>query len=54
LFFWPARPIKVELKMRPYLGVFPRVFKALKRAFSAPKIWMVEAGYLARFVKEPE
>lgn len=35
------------------MGVFPRVFKARKRAFSAPKIWTVEAGNLARFVKEP-
>jgi hypothetical protein len=26
------------LKMSPYLGVFPLVFKALKSAFSAPKI----------------
>jgi hypothetical protein len=40
--------------MRPYFGVLPRVFKALKRAFSAPKIWIVEAGYFARFVKDPE
>lgn len=25
----------------------------LKRAFSAPKIWTVEAGYFARLVREP-
>ena len=31
-------PIKVELKIRPYFGVLPLVFKALKRAFSAPRI----------------
>lgn len=29
LFLAAARPIKVEWKMRPYLGVLPRVFKAL-------------------------
>lgn len=29
LFFAAARPMKVEWKMRPYLGVFPRVFSAL-------------------------
>jgi hypothetical protein len=38
LFLAPALPMKVELKMRPYFGVLPLVFKALKRAFSAPKI----------------
>ena len=38
LFFYPALPMKVELKINPYLGVLPLVFKALKRAFSAPKI----------------
>ena len=39
--------------MRPYLGVLPFFFKALKRAFSAPKIWTVDAGYLARLVNDP-
>lgn len=29
LFLAAARPMKVEWKMRPYLGVFPRVFRAL-------------------------
>lgn len=29
LFLAAARPIKVEWKMRPYLGVLPRVFRAL-------------------------
>ena len=53
LFFWLARPMKVELKMRPYLGVLPFVFSARNSAFSAPKICTVEAGYLAKFVSEP-
>ena len=53
MFFWEARPIKDEWKMRPYLGVLPRVLRARKRAFSAPRIWTVEAGYLARLVSEP-
>ncbi|KAH3686773.1 hypothetical protein WICPIJ_002252 [Wickerhamomyces pijperi] len=39
---------------KPYFGVSCLVFKALKRAFSAPKIWMVEAGDLAKEIKEPE
>ena len=29
LFFWPARPMNVEWKMSPYLGVLPLVFRAL-------------------------
>lgn len=29
LFLAAARPMKVEWKMSPYLGVFPRVFRAL-------------------------
>lgn len=29
LFLAAARPMKVEWKMRPYLGVLPRVFRAL-------------------------
>lgn len=29
LFLAAARPMKVEWKIRPYLGVFPRVFRAL-------------------------
>mmetsp|Transcript_63099 Transcript_63099/g.133211 ORF Transcript_63099/g.133211 Transcript_63099/m.133211 type:complete len:234 (+) Transcript_63099:134-835(+) len=53
LFFCCALPMKVEWKMSPYLGVLPLVFNARKSAFSAPKIWTVEAGYLARFVKLP-
>lgn len=39
--------------MRPYFGVSCLVFRALNRAFSAPKIWTVEAGCLARFIKLP-
>lgn len=39
--------------MRPYLGVSLRVFRALNRAFSAPRICTVEAGCLARFRREP-
>lgn len=30
LFLAAARPMKVEWKMSPYLGVFPRVFRALE------------------------
>ena len=48
-----ALPMKEEWKMRPYLGVLPLVFRALKRAFSAPRICTVLAGYLAKFVKDP-
>lgn len=53
LFLCLALPMKEEWKMSPYLGVLPLVFRALKRAFSAPKICTVDAGYLAKFVKEP-
>lgn len=49
LFFAPARPMKLLWKMIPYFGVLLRVFSARKSAFSAPRIWMVEAGHLARF-----
>jgi hypothetical protein len=31
----------------------PLVFRARKRAFSAPRIWTVDAGYLARLVSDP-
>lgn len=48
-----ARPIKVEWKMRPYLGVLPLVLSARNSAFSAPRIWTVLAGALARLVSEP-
>merc|ERR1719409_1190660 len=40
-------------KISPYLGVFPLVLSARNKAFSAPKIWTVEDGNFARFVKEP-
>lgn len=39
--------------MRPYLGVFFLFLIALKRAFSAPRIYTVEAGNLAKFNKDP-
>ena len=53
LFFCLALPMKEEWKMSPYFGVLPLVFRARKRAFSAPRICTVDAGYLAKFVKEP-
>lgn len=31
LFLAAARPMKVEWKMSPYLGVLPRVFRALRK-----------------------
>ena len=37
-----ARPMKVEWKMSPYLGVLPRVLSARNRAFSAPRICTVD------------
>lgn len=40
-------------KIIPYLGVLCLVLIALNNAFSAPKIWMVEAGHLAKFTKLP-
>lgn len=33
LFLAAARPMKVEWKMSPYLGVLPRVFRALRDTF---------------------
>merc|ERR1712078_720898 len=53
LFLDCARPMKVEWNIQPYFGVLPFVFKARNRAFSAPRIWTVEAGYFARFVRLP-
>ena len=53
LFFWEARPMKEEWKISPYLGVFPLVLRARNSAFSAPRICTVDAGYFARFVREP-
>src|SRR5689334_10856717 len=53
LFLGPERPMKVLWYNRPYLGVAPLVLRARNRAFSAPRIWRVEAGYLARLVREP-
>jgi hypothetical protein len=54
LFFPIALPIKVVLYNKPYFGVLVFYFKALNKAFSAPRIWIVEAGYLARVLNEPE
>lgn len=34
LFLAAARPMKVEWKIRPYLGVFPLVFRALFGKYS--------------------
>jgi len=45
--------MNVELKIRPYLGVFPLFFNARKSAFSAPRICIVEAGYFAKVVNDP-
>lgn len=39
--------------MRPYFGVSCFVFSALNNAFSAPRIWTVEDGCLAKFNNEP-
>lgn len=35
------------------MGVLPLVLSARNRAFSAPRIWTVEAGYFDRLVSEP-
>ncbi len=49
-----ARPINVVLYNKPYLGVFVFCFNALNNAFSAPNIWIVEAGYFASVLRDPE
>ena len=36
------------------MGVFVFCLSALNKAFSAPKIWMVEAGYLDKVASDPE
>jgi len=54
LFFPLALPMNDVLKSNPYLGVFVFCFKALNKAFSAPRIWIVEAGYLAKVERDPE
>ena len=36
------------------MGVFDFCLSALNNAFSAPNIWIVDAGYLARVLKDPE
>lgn len=53
LSFCAARPIKLLWKMRPYLGVLDFVLRALNKAFSAPRICKVLAGYFDRLVIEP-
>ncbi len=54
LFLPMSLPMKEVLYKRPYFGVLVFCFKALNKAFSAPKIWIVEAGYLAKVLNEPE
>ena len=54
LFFPIALPINDVLYKSPYFGVFVFCFKARNKAFSAPKIWIVEAGYLERVFRDPE
>jgi hypothetical protein len=49
-----AFPIKLEWYKRPYFGVADLVFNARNKAFSAPKIWIVLAGYFAKVDNEPE
>lgn len=39
--------------MIPYFGVLCLVRMALNRAFSAPRIYTVEAGYLAKLTRLP-
>lgn len=46
-----ALPIKEELYSIPYFGVLVFVFKALNKAFSAPNIYTVDAGYLIKLDK---
>merc|ERR1719145_403643 len=53
LSFVPDCPTSCAWYIRPYLGVSCLVFSALNKAFSAPRIWTVEAGCLARFIKVP-
>lgn len=54
LFFPLALPINEVLNNNPYFGVFVFCFNALNKAFSAPKICIVDAGYLAKVLKDPE
>mmetsp|Transcript_23949 Transcript_23949/g.40163 ORF Transcript_23949/g.40163 Transcript_23949/m.40163 type:complete len:120 (+) Transcript_23949:2856-3215(+) len=43
LFFAPALPMKVEWKIRPYLGVLPRVLMALQAAKASKKNFTSES-----------
>lgn len=47
-------PTRVVWNIKPYFGVSFLVFKARNKAFSAPRICTVEAGCLAKLIKEPE
>lgn len=38
----------------PYFGVLVFYFRALKRAFSAPRIYTVDAGYFIKLERPPE
>ena len=38
LFFVPALPMNAEWNIRPYLGVFPLVFRALQNIFKRENI----------------
>ena len=53
LSFGAAWSINDAWEIRPYVAVACLVFRALKRAFSAPRIWTVLPGCLARFNKLP-
>lgn len=48
-----ALPMNEEWNNKPYLGVFARFLRAWNSAFSAPRIWTVEAGYLTRLERPP-
>ena len=50
----PALAMKVELYRWPNFGVEPFFLRALNKAFSAPIIWIVEAGSFAKLDKLPD
>ena len=43
----------ITWNINPYLGVLCLVLMALNKAFSAPRICTVDAGYLAKLTKLP-
>lgn len=45
LFLVPALPMKDEWKIKPYLGVLPRVFKALKIDVTRNQIWVYKPEF---------